>query len=704
VSATAVTPSPVAPTRERPATTALSRRIPPELAAIYVAAVVGYFLLGLLRHGPSVVPDEFNYAHLASSLAHGDGFSWGGGPFHLRAALYVYLITPSWWLSSGYGAYTIAKLIGAITICTVVVPTYLLARTSLDRRLALIPCCLVAIGTWMIAAGGILTENLALPLATFTVYATVQALRSPGGRWIWIALAAALLATWARYQLIVLAPAIVCALALDVVRSGSTRRATLRAHRLPLAIATVAGGAWAVMFVADPALIGGSYVGIGKYDPSIGAVVSDIWEHGLALVLMVGIVPAIVVLATASRRAAWVDGALGPLLATFVPLAALLLVESSYFTAGYGLRWTIDRYVEYAAPIVFVLFIAACARGPLPRRRVLGVAGAMGIGLWFAPRLWSATEQRSLYGLSSRVHLLLGTGTATSIGILSTAIVLIALAIGHRAGRRALLPLALLTAVVVVVQSEAGWQWQTRLANHWMRQFPADRAWVDDHARGPVARLVVSANSPLAETLGFFNHDLQQVYVPAPPAGYLGNHPIGQTCNWNAPHGTALFTSGCGSPPDRFLIDDPIARVTFYDQHVLARDARLGTLVRVRGAPRLRSVVLLPCPTPYVITDQSGGTVALQRHTPCRGALEGSFWLDRAARLAITFRGGADDHSAALGNRRWLIAAARTTTIQVAVPAGAHEISMDLDWVNSAGAPTVTAARLISPGRTDSLL
>jgi hypothetical protein len=705
VSTTAIPPSATSPASEPRVAHLLARRpVASELVALYTAGFVAYFLLGLLRHGPTVVPDEFTYAHLGSALAHGEGMSWGGGPVHLRAALYVYLITPSWWLSSGYGAYTIAKLISAAAICTVVFPTYFMARTILPARLALIPCGLVAIGSWMVAAGGILTENLAFPLATLTLYGTVQTLRRPRTSWVWIALGAALLATWSRYQLIVLVPAVVSTLLVDVARSGSERRARLRDHRLPLAVAGVFAGVWAAVFLADPSVIGGSYVGIGNFRPGFAAVVSDVWEHTVGLVLMVGIVPAVAVLAVAMRRSSWSDDGLGPLLATAVPFGALLVLESSFFTAGYGSAWQIDRYVEYVVPIVFVLFVGVAVRCDVPWPLVGLTSAAMAVGLWFAPSLTSATEQRALYGLSSRTHSLLGTATGASIGITGVVVVLVAGAIVYRYPRRIVVPLALLTALVVVTQSEAAWQWQTRLATRWISQFPADKTWVDDHAGGSVARLIVSANSPLAQTLAFFNRDLNQVYIPSRPATYLGNAPLGRTCEWSAPNGYLRLGAGCGPRPSRYLVDDPLARLTFYGQRVLARDRQVGTLVQVRGAPRLKSVLILPCPVRYVSTSQAGGRIALQTHTACRGVLQGSLWLDHAATLAVTFHGGAAANVADLGTRRWVLAAGRNTTVRVALPAGGHSLALGLDWTDSRGAPTLVAARLISPGHDDDLL
>src|SRR3954447_26160739 len=142
---------------------------------LLVAAIVVYALLGTRLPMPATFPDEFLYGHLARSLASGDGFSWRGADQSLRAALYVYAIAPAWLLSHGVGAYQLAKLESAILCCLTAIPVWLLARRMVSNRLALVAGLLSLTGTWMLVSGGILTENLALPLATACLTATVFA-------------------------------------------------------------------------------------------------------------------------------------------------------------------------------------------------------------------------------------------------------------------------------------------------------------------------------------------------------------------------------------------------------------------------------------------------------------------------------------------------------------------------------------------------
>src|SRR4051812_1082368 len=188
---------------------------------VLAVAFVVYAILGSRLPMPGVFPDEFLYGHLARSLADGNGFSWRGDSPALWAALYVYSIVPAWVVASGVAAYKLAKLESALLICLTGVPVWVLARTMLSTRLALLATVLSLAGTWMVAAGGVLTENLALPLATASLAATTLALRTPGSRASWWALAFALLATWARFQLVVLIPVIFAAHLADAARAGS---------------------------------------------------------------------------------------------------------------------------------------------------------------------------------------------------------------------------------------------------------------------------------------------------------------------------------------------------------------------------------------------------------------------------------------------------------------------------------------------------
>ena len=100
------------------------------LAALWLLAAVSYAFLGHRNAIPSISPDEFSYGHLARSVADGEGLAWRGLSEPIRAALYIYAITPAWLIGSTTSAFALAKVLGAAMSCAVVVPVWLLARRS----------------------------------------------------------------------------------------------------------------------------------------------------------------------------------------------------------------------------------------------------------------------------------------------------------------------------------------------------------------------------------------------------------------------------------------------------------------------------------------------------------------------------------------------------------------------------------------------
>ena len=77
---------------------------------------------------------------LARSLADGKGLTIRGDAQGLRAALWVYAISPAWLITSSLvKAYGLTKALGAVLSCLVVVPTWFLARRWPEDHHALRP-------------------------------------------------------------------------------------------------------------------------------------------------------------------------------------------------------------------------------------------------------------------------------------------------------------------------------------------------------------------------------------------------------------------------------------------------------------------------------------------------------------------------------------------------------------------------------------
>jgi len=687
-----------------------SRRDRAGIAALYLVAVVVYAVLGHRMPVPMVSPDEYTYGHIAQSLAHGDGISWRGNPVALRSVLYMVAIAPSWIVGSTVSGYAIAKILGAALICSVVFPSWLLARRLVGPGLALLTAALVVAGPSLVLAGEILTENLAYPLATWALIATVLALREPGSRWVWAALGFALLAAGARAQLIVLVPIVALAVLTEAARHGAGWRPVLARHRTLLAWAggLSAAGLLAVLAAGSAAL--GSYADL-KLGSPLSQIAKDAGHQLVGLVTSGAIVPAIVVLAVSVRRAGWRDASLGPVLAVLWPATAVLVAESAVAAAGYGTAWHIERYVVYLLPLAFIVTVAALARGLLTWWSAAVATAVVAGGLLLAPPVQEVEEELSTYAVTHLGDVLLGLSGRASLvlaALLAGAAVMAAMWLGrHRGTPQHAAALAGVLLAALLVLSGPAWTWKTDIARGWRAVFPADLAWTDHQAGPPLARLVGAANASVFEVGEFFNRDAGPTFVPETPIG--GRIVRGRTCVWHAgADGTLTFDAGCGAPPRRFYLDDYYAKFTFRDQRVELDRPPVARIVSVPGTPRLLAELFPLCgpPLPALAADGSTPTVGPRRR-PCEAStLGGRFWLDRPATLALVWRGGTRDEQLTAGAQTYAIPAGRRTTIRLKVPAGAVGFGLQPSWSGGTPpqAPSLLAARLADTAGTTDLL
>jgi hypothetical protein len=676
------------------------------IAGVWFGAAVLYSLLGALQTVPLVSPDEFIYGHLAQSLAAGDGFTWRGDPVGLHAALWVYMITPAWLGVSAAAGYGIAKVIAAVVVSSVCVPVWLLARTMLTPRLSLLAAGLAVAGTWMTTAALLLTENLGLPLATAALVTAVQAVRHPGSRSWTIALAFAALATWARLQLVVLVPVLFAAVAADVLRApADQRKARAVAHRgalLGTGLISLVGLVSLALNLGD---VAGMYSSVSDFRPSISASFAAIGRQFVTLTVMTGVVPVVVLVALAVRRAAWADPVIGPLLCVGVPSVLLFAAQSGWFVAGFGLDFPIQRYIEYAVPLTLVLMVVGVQRRDLLAPAAWYVAGALAVATLLGAireplegrALYSVVELGSLFGASTQVAALVLVGLLAFGG---TFLVLRA----QDASRAAWVGGALVLGVLAL-QSANGWLWQIHRTHEWRATFPSDLSWIDHAAprEKNVARLLVSGNHSRWETIEFFNQSVSQVYAPQ-NTDLTGRSIQGRTCLWSiGGDGRAEFAKGCGSPPKLAYVDDPAARLTFEDGRYVRRTRSTGSLISLPASPNLKSLVVLPCDDRSLL-NRDGKVLAFADRV-CRSVFTGLFWLERPGTLVLQVRGGNDPHSAQVGERSIDVPPNQMTTIRVRVKQGATRIDIPFDTQELPGGyPDVTGAVLEEPDTTTNLL
>jgi hypothetical protein len=677
------------------------------LVGLYAVAAAVYLLLVHRASVPSLYPDEIRYSQLARGLADGDGFNVRGEHVGQSAALYVYFITPVWALfNSATDAYSASRVLGTLALCAQALPVWLLGRELLaDRRLALLPAALSVAGTWMVSSAQAATEVLAYPLATGALCVAVLALRRPGTRLGWLAFGLALLATWARIQLVVLLPALVAAFAVDSFRVGEQRAARLRAHRPYLLTAGALTLALTIVVLAAPSVTG-DYAGYFHFRPSLARVVGKSGLQFLQLVALTGFLPVLVAGGAALTRAAWRDDRAGPLLAVFWMATPAIVLQSGFFLAGYtDATWGIQRYVAYVAPLSFVLLAVLLTDRGLLTRRAFVVAAGMALGLLAHPVIRSVSEERASWATSYRLHQVLPMGPA--VALTTVAMVVLAATLLARSRARAATTTATtafgIVLLILVVQAQASWHQFGHYTASLRAQHPRDLQWIDHHSDGDVALLALTQHAPMFLAADVFNRSVRRILQPE--GGVVGRPPAGRACTWVAgADGTLSVDDGCGPVPHRFLINDPWSAVTFHDERESVSDVHGGRITTIAPAvrPRLESLLLLPCPphpTPRY-TESSPHIPSADGPVDCGPALRGKFWLDSEAEFVVRIAGGSAAHSLSAGSAIWNLPPRRTSLVRFPAPRGSSEFALLADWSSTVGAPRIVAAQLTYAHKT----
>lgn len=687
------------------------------LFALYGLAVLVYIVLGSRQPLPQVSPDEYQYSALARSFADGHGLMYNGGSIGVRAALYIYAISPAWLVTDSLThAYAFAKGISAFMICAVAFPTWLLARRYMPPLVALVPVVLVLAGSWMTSAGQMIMENLAFPLAAASLAALVTALTRPGSRWLWIAFGFALLATWARFQLAVLVPIILLALIVDVSLQGHAWRARLRPYRWLLgltAIMTVVGG---IVVFSDPSVLG-AYAGLTS-GADIGRGIPLTGRQALAFIAMSAVLPFIFAVAVSLRRRAWDHEQLRPLLIVFWVATVTLVVETGILTTAFEhVDWSIQRYVEYSLPLLYVLVVAGIWRGLIATRLVLLVTGLVGVWLLFTPAVQNIQEQRGTFGPLRRADQLFGLNPGVTMALLALIVgggtlLAVRLVRSHSARATMLAAVVVFTGLVFAVQDQAGWAWQIDQSRVWRDGFPADLSWIDHATDRDLARMVVFYNPYRTPQTELFNRRITRTYVPTTPVA--GTAVNGFTCTWKAaPTGALTFDPKCGPSPTSFYLNDDFAKLTYYDQHVIAQKHDIGRVVTVNTPPgkvRLHAVVNPPCLAPIATQDLKTGGI----HPPaavCGASTQGTLYLDTPATLVLRFRGGPNEQHVQ-PQTSWgaappvaTLAANKVTDVTLKVPKGTQQWQVGFDWQGAPPAvPALTSVLLKQNGTSTELL
>lgn len=658
------------------------------VVCLYIVSAAFFGRMSREQVLPFYSPDEFLYGHLARSVADGDGLTWRGQTVPLRSALYVYLIAPFWKAASTVDAYAASRLAGSLAISAVVFPTWLVARRYMTSGIALAATGLSVLGVWMTVSVGLLTEVVAFPLAVASLASLVFALGSTRRLPVLSAIGFAALATLTRSQLGVLFPIMLAACVVEGLRLRRPARSLVRRHGLLLTVSgllTLVGTA-GILFDASSVL--GIYESVGTTTPGLGALLSGVKDQALAFVILTGVLPATILLATSARVAVWRSDPLARLLeVTWLTILALVVLSGYFLATHTEVTWSIERYVMYAVPLAMVAALALAEAG-FVRARDVAVAGtALSLLVLTVPGVRQVLEERALYAVGLRGHDLLSASAPVSLavfGLLTTAIGTLAVRLGRGRSRRAGAALvAVALAVPVIVQAQAGWSWQVSAVHTGSKLYPSDLQWLDKTSPGPVARMVTTSNSPRFQVTEFFNRKITQVFVPDRPVGLA---PLsGKTCTWTSDaNGGVTFGAECGAAPTRVLLDDDFGKLTFNTERYVTSRPGVGRVVDIGvpppSRPSLRAILYVPCSPPYP-TAETGGLGRTGVSRLCfSNRLTGEFHLARSEPLRLKWRGGSADAQLSINGRVYPIPKHRVTSFTLRVPPGNNPFQLELPW------------------------
>jgi hypothetical protein len=363
------------------------------LAGLAIVSVVLRLLLVALVEAPAVFNDELGYMKLAQSIGLDGRLALLGHEGLSYSPLYPALLAPFYALgASGPTVYALAHVTNAVLISLAVLPVYKIARFVLPRRESVLVAGLSVVAPLMSYASFTMSENLAYPLALAALWAMLAAVRAPSLRADAVLIAAILVATVARVQLIVLWPAamtacLVAAAGLEERGPARRLRRAVLDHRVLFGVTAAALLAAGIRALAggDVYSVFGRYANVGRVGlPDPWKVVKLYVHHLAGLDLAVGVVPFVGALV-----AAFVFLRAG-LPRRYLPFAAV----AASFTAWLILQIAVDaalfdgtggdvpriheRFMIYAVPLFLVaLLVAVRMRPSRASGRVYLVAGAI---------------------------------------------------------------------------------------------------------------------------------------------------------------------------------------------------------------------------------------------------------------------------------------------------------------------------------------
>ena len=505
---------------------------------------------------PWVAPDEETYAALGRSLWHGDGLSVLGHPAGYLSLVYPLLVGLPLSLSDVHLGYDLAKALQAAVMTAAAVPVYLWGRSLMPRGYALIAAGLTIALPGLAFSGFLMTETLFYPVLVLAAWSMAGTLMRPTLRNQLLLLGVFGLAVGTRLQAIVLVPAFLLAVGIEVALE---RRPRLVRELAPFLLAVVVlAGAWLALTLGRGRSPLGAYAVTGSASYSVRAALQFSVYHLADVILMVAFVPAVAlaVLVVEAVRGREASPAARAFLAVAVSLVVALVAEVGLFASRLLGRLG-ERYLLGLAPLVFLGFALWLSRGaPRPRvTTIVTLVSALALLATLPPRFFSEAAEPDAYSAIPLFHLhQLYPRTDVRFFLLGIAgdLALLLLLVPRRyAWTLAVATTALLAGISVyaslVLRDQArGWE---------SVAIGPQPTWVDRAATGPVAFVYSgeaswSGGAPAWVYL-FWNRRIDRVYVLN---GAIIYGPLPVTAATLAPDHTIHLAGRTSRQPPRFAV------------------------------------------------------------------------------------------------------------------------------------------------------
>ena len=346
------------------------------LGAIVVLSTALRIALAATVPVPTIFPDELVYWELARSMGESGQFAIGGEPVAVWSygPLYPLAIAPVHaFAGSLVASYAATKAVNALLMSLAAVPAYFLARRLLSSRGALVVAALSVLMPSAVYTTRIMGESVSYPVFLCAMLAGVAALERPTtGRQL-LAIAAICLATLSRFQMIVLLPALLCAVVVFAwaearEQQGRSMRTRISDFRL---MWIVSGVAMVAMIAASAVTSVGAHGAVVDNLHPLRAPAKALW-HIADLDLYSGVIPLAAFLLMAWSAIA--SPGASPRLRAFVALgtsaAAWLVLLAGFYTTAFP--HVFDRYVFYIVPLFLIALVAWIERRvPSPKASVV---------------------------------------------------------------------------------------------------------------------------------------------------------------------------------------------------------------------------------------------------------------------------------------------------------------------------------------------